>query len=79
MLVISVGMYSKALLTFNPTIRNTSSKISTINSLLITTDSFGRLIGLECGMRSHTPYLLITSLINEDALETLTHICAICS
>ena len=79
MLKISVGMYSKALMTFNPTIQNTSSKISIINSLLNTTDSFGWSIGMKCGITSHILYLLITGFINEDALETLTHFCAMCN
>ena len=68
MLVISVGMYFKALPTSNPTIWNTPSKIPYINSWL-TTDCFGWSIGMKCGMRSCTPYILITGVIIEYAIE----------
>ena len=79
MLVISLCIYFEALTTFNPIIQITSSRIFIINTLLTTTDSFGWSIGMECGMRIHTPYLLITGFINEDGFETFAYICAICS
>ena len=79
MLVASVGIYSKPLPTFNLTTWNTSSKIPFIKSWLITTNSLGWFIEAKCGMRSHIPYLLITSIIIEDVLNTLAHICTICS